>query len=115
MGTGFDYATIKYSPCTAIPGDVNTSGGITLGDIVNLVDYIFDKDKLPCLGLDPGNCWEFDPICRGDVNNSGTVTLGDVVNLVNYVFDKDKLPCLGLDPGNCWTPEANGACCLAVP
>ena len=114
-GTSLDYATIKYSPCSAIPGDVNASGAITIGDIIHLVNYIFDKDRLPCLGADPGNCWTPGPFCRGDVNQTGTITIGDIVHLVNYIFDEDRLPCLGSNPGNCWTPEASGACCLAVP
>jgi hypothetical protein len=92
-------------PCLAIPGDVNASGTIALGDVINLVNYYFDKDGPGCLGSDPGNCWAPNPICRGDVNNSGTITLGDVINLVNYYFDKDGPGCLGSDPGNCWTPN----------
>ncbi|OGC90692.1 MAG: hypothetical protein A2142_01350 [candidate division Zixibacteria bacterium RBG_16_48_11] len=115
IGTGSDYATVKYAQCSAIPGDANASGSITLGDIIHVVNYIFDKDKLPCLGTDPGNCWTPGPFCQGDVNQTGTITIGDIVHLVNYIFDKDRLPCLGSDPGNCWTPEASGACCLAVP
>jgi len=114
-GTDFDFGTIKYSPCSSIPGDVNASGAITIGDIIHSVNYIFDKDKLPCLGIDPGNCWTPDLFCRGDVNISGAISLGDIIHLVNYIFDKDQLPCLGSNPGNCWTPEASGACCLAVP
>jgi len=101
--------------CLAIPGDVNSTGDITLGDIIHLVNYVFDKDKLPCLGSEPGNCWTPSPFCRGDVNQTGTITLGDIIHLVNYIFDKDRLPCLGSDPENCWTPEAKGACCLSVP
>src|SRR5574341_927502 len=111
-------AVIKYSgavQCLAIPGDVNSTGDITFGDIIHLVNFVFDKDKFPCLGIDPGNCWTPDPFCRGDVNQTGTITLGDIIHLVNYIFDKDRLPCLGSDPGNCWTPEANGTCCLPVP
>jgi uncharacterized delta-60 repeat protein len=116
-GVGADdyFATIKYSPCSATPGDANASGGITIGDIIHLVNYIFDKDRLPCLGSNPGNCWTPDLFCRGDVNISGAISLGDIIHLVNYIFDKDRLPCLGSNPGNCWTPEASGACCLAVP
>ncbi|OGC76096.1 MAG: hypothetical protein A2Z27_04400 [candidate division Zixibacteria bacterium RBG_16_50_21] len=113
--TGNDFATIKYSPCFAIPADLNISRNVTLGDVVHLVNYIFDRDKPPCLGVDPGNCWEFSPSCRGDVNYSGAINLGDVIHLINFLFDRDKPPCLGSDPGNCWTPVANGACCLAVP
>jgi len=101
--------------CVAIPGDVNATGNISLADIINVINYIFDKDKLPCLGINPGNCWTPVPFCRGDVNQSGTITLADVVNLINFVFDKDKLPCLGINPGNCWTPLPSPACCLPVP
>ena len=111
--------TITSNPanpnCFSIPGDVNASGGITIGDIIHLVNYIFDKDKLPCLGSDPGNCWNPNLSCRGDANQSGTITIGDIVHLVNFIFDKDRLPCLGSDPGNCWTPDASGTCCLPVP
>jgi len=113
--SGIDYTAIKYSPCAAIPGDVNASGQITLGDIIHLVNYIFDKDRPPCLGTDPGNCWIPLPLCRGDINASGNINLGDIIHLVNFIFDKDRYPCLGLDPGNCWTPPPNGACCLPVP
>jgi hypothetical protein len=113
LGIGFWYGA--GTNCIAIPADANNSGGITLGDIVHLVNYAFDKDKLPCLGLDPGNCWEPVPICRADVNGSGGFSLGDIVHLVNYIFDKDRLPCIGLDPSNCWPPEAIGSCCSPVP
>ena len=101
--------------CLAIPGDLNSSNGLTLGDVIHLLDYLFDRDKPPCIGIDPGNCWAFIPVCRGDVNGSGTLTLGDVIHLLNYLFDRDKPPCIGVDPGNCWTPEANGACCQPLP
>jgi hypothetical protein len=107
-----DFLTIKYSPCSALPGDVNSSSSITLGDIVHLLNYVFDRDYPPCLGTDPGNCWDFGLTCRGDVNNSASITLGDIVHLLNYVFDRDYPPCIGTDPGNCWTPVASGACCL---
>jgi hypothetical protein len=101
--------------CVAIPGDLNASASITIGDIIHVVNYIFDKDRLPCLGSDPGNCWTPAPFCRGDVNKSGTITIGDIVHLVNFIFDKDRLPCLGSSPGNCWTPDPSPSCCLPVP
>jgi uncharacterized delta-60 repeat protein len=112
---GSDILTIKYSPCSAIPGDINASNDMTLGDIVHLLNYVFDRDNPPCIGIDPGNCWDFGLNCRGDVNSSGTITLGDIIHLLNYVFDRDYPPCVGTDPGNCWTPVANGACCQPVP
>ena len=101
--------------CVSMPGDLNNSGTISLGDVVHLLNYLFDRNKPPCVGTDPGNCWSFVPSCRGDVNRSGTLTLGDVIHILNYLFDRDRPPCVGIDPGNCWTPEASGTCCLPAP
>src|SRR4030067_2760279 len=101
--------------CVGFPGDVNGSNTITLGDVVHLLNYLFDRDNPPCLGTDPGNCWELQPFCRGDVNASATLTLGDVISLLNYLFDRDNPPCLGVNPGNCWTPVASSVCCQPVP
>ena len=101
--------------CLALKGDLDHSGRINLGDIVNLVNYLFDKDKPPCLGIYPGNCWAPDFICRADVDNSGEISISDIIYLVSYMFDKDRLPCKGSDPGNCWTPLSEGVCCLPVP
>jgi len=114
-GSGFDYTLFKLYPCSAIPGDVNESGLVTLTDIVHLVNFIFDKDRPPCQGIDPGNCWAPQPVCRADVNGSGSSNLGDIIHLVNFIFDKDRPPCLGINPGNCWTPVPIEACCMPVP
>jgi len=113
ISDGFWY-NIGPSGCLSIPGDVNHNGVITIGDIVHLVNFIFDKDRLPCTGISPGNCWQPYPYCNGDVNNTGRITIGDIVYLINYIFDKDRLPCVGIDPGNCWMPEPSGSCCLPV-
>ena len=115
--TNQDWLTIKYSPCSSIPGDVNGIGGITLTDIIHLINFYFDKDKPPCSGSDPGNCWEPNPICRGDVDGTPGTAITDIIYLVNYYFDKSRpaTSCIGTDPGNCWTPVASGACCLSVP
>ena len=113
LGIGFWYGA--GLGCLAIPGDLNASNGLTLGDVIHLLNFLFDRDKPPCIGIDPGNCWAFTPVCRGDVNASGTLTLGDVVHLLNYLFDRDKPPCIGIDPGNCWTPVPSPACCQPVP
>ena|GEM_PF-6463748 len=112
--------TSGTGPCAIVPGEVNGTPPIALPDVINLVNYVFDKDRLAagCLGSDPGNCWTFAPLCRGDVNGSGgSPNLQDVIYLVNFVFDKDRpaTSCLGSSPGNCWTPVASGVCCLPVP
>jgi hypothetical protein len=113
MNQGYNWVVIKYSPCLALPGDVDESYVVTLIDVIYLVNHIFDKDRPPCLGIDLGNCWDSQPVCRLDINGSGNVNLGDIIHLVNYIFDKDQPPCIGINPGNCWTPPANGPCCLS--
>ncbi|MCI0532186.1 MAG: SBBP repeat-containing protein [candidate division Zixibacteria bacterium] len=95
VGTGSDFATIKYSPCTIFPGDANASGHISLADALHLVNYVFSK---------PGD-WTPVPLCRGDVNASGDITLADIVGLVSFYFGKPESI----------TPIGSGACCAPVP
>jgi len=68
-----------------IPGDANFDGGISLADVIHLVNYIFKHATPP----DP-ELW------IGDVNADCRVTLADVIYLVNYIFK----------PG--WQPPAKG-------
>jgi|GEM_PF-712898 len=104
--------------CVAAPGDLNADNVITLPDIIYLVNYVFDKDRVAtgCLGASPGNCWSPAQLCRADVDGSGSILLNDIIFLVNYVFDKERpaTSCLGSSPGNCWTPPLRGVCCLAL-
>jgi subtilisin family serine protease len=68
-------------------GDINKDGNLSLADITLLVNYIFDKDKPPCLGLDPVNCWTPTPhLGLADANCSGSISLGDIIYLSNYMF-----------------------------
>jgi len=105
------YAWTAVNVCTVMPGDLDTTNSITTLDVVFLVNYIFDKDRPPCLGSDPGNCWTPAPFCRGDANGDSSVTIGDIIYLINYVYDKDRLPCLGTDPISCWLPFPSNVCC----
>jgi hypothetical protein len=88
--------------CFAVPGDANSSGTLTLGDIIAAVNYIFNKPGCSPLPL----CWLSFLLCRGDWNASTTVTLGDVIQGVNYIFNK---------PGGPWTPVASDVCCQPLP
>jgi hypothetical protein len=92
--------------CTTMAGDVNASGSITLGDVILIVNRIFDKPNPPC----QTDCWPINPFCRGDVSSSDGITLGDAIWLVNYVFNKPRPPC---SPGsiNCWLPIPRDVCC----
>ncbi|EQB63819.1 MAG: NHL repeat containing protein [candidate division Zixibacteria bacterium RBG-1] len=82
IGTYPDYATIKYFPCLAKPGDANGSGGNpNLTDIIYLVNYSFKGGPAPS------------PTCRGDANASGgNGNLTDIIYLVNYVFKDGPAP-----------------------
>ncbi|MCK4404033.1 MAG: tandem-95 repeat protein, partial [candidate division Zixibacteria bacterium] len=57
-----------------IPGDVNGDGGVDLGDVVYLLNYLFRGGSPP------------DPLVAGDVNCDGSINLGDVVYLLNYLY-----------------------------
>jgi hypothetical protein len=67
-----------------VDGDANGDRKVTLGDVIFLVNYIFNK---------PGN-WTPVPIESGDPNCDNQILLTDVIQLVNYIFNK---------PGN-WNP-----------
>jgi plastocyanin len=86
--------------CSAIPGDANASGNLTLGDIIATVNYIFNKAGC----IPTPSCWLSGLLCRGDWNGSGTVSLSDVIRGVNYIFNK---------PGGPWNPVPIGACCFS--
>jgi|GEM_PF-572786 len=69
-------------------GDVSKNGRLDLPDAIQLVNYIFDKDRAAtgCKGTDPGNCWTPDPLWLGDFNVSNNIELADVIQIVNRIF-----------------------------
>ena len=100
-----DYATIKYSPCTAsspLAGDADASGIHTLGDIIAEVNFAFNKPGFPACPSNSTLCWLSDRLCRGDWNGSNSVTLADVIQGVNHLFNK---------PGGPWNPVSSFGCC----
>ena len=85
--------------CQAKPGDANSSGTYSLGDVISIVNYIFNKPGCSPQPL----CWLSNLLCRGDWNGSGTVSLADVIRAVNFIFNK---------PGGPWNALPSGVCCL---
>jgi hypothetical protein len=85
--------------CVAKPGDANASGTYTLGDVISIVNYIFNKDGCTVKPL----CWLTNLLCRGDWNGSNTVSLSDVIQAVNFIFNKPNGP---------WNALPSGVCCL---
>ncbi|MCI0531552.1 MAG: SBBP repeat-containing protein, partial [candidate division Zixibacteria bacterium] len=83
-GTEADYATIKYvQSCVAIPGDANSSGDFSIGDIISVVNYYFNKPGWPACGSNSPLCWLSGMLCRGDWNGNGVISIGDIVHGVN--------------------------------
>ena len=83
LGIGYWGSVGGQTACPIVlPGDVQQNGGITSGDIIYLVNFVFKlgPDPLPCVGA-------------GDINCNGTVTSGDIISLVNRVFKNQPLPC----------------------
>jgi hypothetical protein len=74
IGTGADYATIKYVQSGYLRGDANGDGVIDIADVVYLINYLFIDGLVP------------DPLWLGDANCDGVVDIGDVVYLLNYLF-----------------------------
>ncbi len=63
-----------------LPGDANGSGGVNLGDVVYLVNYIFKSGP------------EALPPESGDANCDETVNIGDAVFLIDYIFRSGTEP-----------------------
>ena len=57
-----------------ICGDVQPDGGVNVGDLVYLTNYIFKEGPAPC------------PLIAANVNGDNSVNIGDVVYLINYIF-----------------------------
>ncbi len=81
LGTGRDYATIKYVQTEALRGDANGDWVINVSDIVYLINYLFIDGSAP------------DPLWVGDANSDGVVDIADIVYLINYLFIDGPPPC----------------------
>ncbi len=62
-------------------GDVDFSGGVSIGDAVSVINYIFAGGQQPM------------SLTRADVDCSGGVSIGDAVYLINYLFGGGPVPC----------------------
>jgi hypothetical protein len=80
IGTGLDYATIKY--IQFLRGDVDHDGIVNVSDVVYLVSYLFKRGPVPIPGT-----------IVGDANCDRKVTIADVVYLVSYLFKFGPAPC----------------------
>jgi hypothetical protein len=62
-------------------GNINGDGQVNVGDVVFLVNHIFNNGPTPV------------PFEHGNVNCDGAINIGDVVYMVNHVFSDGPLPC----------------------
>lgn len=62
-------------------GDINSDGGINIGDVTYAINYIFK-------GGPPPPCYE-----AMDVNCDGNYNIGDAVYLIVYIFQGGSAPC----------------------
>ena len=96
----------RESPPEFIRGDVDASGGYTLGDGLFFLNYFFSGSPVP-------GCIE---AC--DVDDSGNLTLGDGLYFLNYFFTGSPTipPPSGPAPGGCGTdPTPDALDCVSFP
>ncbi|MCP4566765.1 MAG: hypothetical protein GY841_04195 [FCB group bacterium] len=78
---GFALAGGSYhSSCVETPGDVNHDGRVNVGDVVDLIKYVFKNGAAP-LCPEEANC-----------NGDESINVGDVVFLINHVFRNGETP-----------------------
>jgi len=65
---------VEISGTPFIHGDANGDGLIELGDVVNLITYLYKNGPAP------------NPLEAGDANCDGVTELGDVVYLITYLY-----------------------------
>jgi subtilisin family serine protease len=74
-----------FRPIPPPPGDCNVDLVVDLGDVVYLINYIYQGGPPP------------DPMCVGDVTDDGRIGLGDLVYLISYVYKGGPPPLDGCD------------------
>jgi len=62
-------------------GDVTGEGVVDLGDIVFLINYLYQGGQAP------------NPMQAGDLNCDGVVNVGDIVYFTNYLYKGGPAPC----------------------
>jgi hypothetical protein len=74
MVTGLHYLPV---------GDSNSDGSIDVGDVVFLINYLYNSSPAP------------DPLELGDANCDNVVNIADVIYLINYLFTNGPPPQVG--------------------
>lgn len=82
---GFQQAFGGGGGCCDNRGDVDHSGGVDVGDLTYIVDYLFR-------GGPPPVCDESGYYAEADVDNSGGIDVGDLTYIVDYLFRGGPAP-----------------------
>lgn len=62
--------------------DVNADGSFDIGDVVGMVDYMFNEGPAPQPGLSNADC-----------NCDRNFDISDIITIADYVFNDGALPC----------------------
>jgi len=72
----------------SVPGDANGDSLVNIGDLLFLVNYLYQEGAEPC-------------VCEAaDCNNDGDINSADIVYLINYLFANGPAPVRG--SVSCW-------------
>jgi hypothetical protein len=71
----------RDEPEPVLCGDCNGDEEVDVGDVVYLVNYLYNGGSSPIQNL-----------CVGDCNNDGIVNIGDVVFLINFLYRGGSVP-----------------------
>jgi hypothetical protein len=75
----------------SVPGDANGDSLVNIGDLLFLVNYLYQEGAEPC-------------VCEAaDCNNDGAINSADIVYLINYLFANGPAPVRG--SVSCWHEE----------
>ncbi|MGB2981015.1 MAG: dockerin type I repeat-containing protein, partial [Candidatus Zixiibacteriota bacterium] len=76
--TGWFFDKLIYIGTALHRGDADCNGGVDVGDLVYLINYLYRSGQTPCTQGNYGSA--------ADVNCDGVVQIGDVVYLVNFLY-----------------------------
>ena len=81
----FTSGTLSAPPanCCLLPGDINNSGDLTIGDAVYILEFVFTDGDAP-------SCFE-----TADADGSGQINIGDAFRVVKHIFQGGPAPVCG--------------------
>lgn len=75
----------KINQKTVMPGDINESGKIDMGDIISVLRHIAAESNEEVKKNNPNWVLQNDKVNVGDVNKNGHLDMGDIIKLLRYI------------------------------